>query len=99
MNVTLPRSWWWSTGHTSVFSLAMPLTLLLVSPSLAVDVSNVDDNASRLRAVIDHASDHAIYAYDSVWNLAGITCQPSTIIFTAAVPSGGTTGPVSVSQL
>ena len=88
MHVTLPRSWWWSTGHISVFSLATPLALLLVSPWCAVDISNVDDNASN----------HAIYTYDSVWNLAGITCQPSTIIFTAAVPSGGTTGPVSVTQ-
>lgn len=99
MHVTLPRSWWWNTGHISVFSLATPMALLLVSPSLAVDISNADDNASRLCAVSDHVSDHAIYAYDSVWNLVGITCQPSTIIFTAAVPNGGITGPVSVSQL
>ena len=99
MHMTLPRSWWWSTGHISVFSLATPLALLLVSPSLPVDTSNVDDNASHPRAVIDPASDHGIYVYDSVGNLTGIMRQPSTIILTAMMPSGGITGPVRVMQL
>ena len=73
MNVTLFFLGWWSTSHIAVFSLAIALALLLVFPSLAADTSYVYDNASRPRAVIDPASDHAINAYGSVGNLTGIT--------------------------
>jgi YD repeat-containing protein len=119
--------------------------LLFFGPaSPAADISYVYDNAGRLIAVIDPASDTAIYAYDSVGNLTGITrhasstlavlqftpssslvgttvtiygtgfsatpasntvkfngttatvLTASTTVLTANVPSGATTGPISV---
>ncbi|MBS0184572.1 MAG: hypothetical protein JSS39_19460 [Nitrospira sp.] len=47
-------------GLTLLFVALMPV---LLRPSLASDISYVYDDASRLRAVIDPASDTAIYAY------------------------------------
>lgn len=46
-----------------------------VFPGLAAGISYVYDDAGRLRAVIDPASDTAVYAYDAVGNLTGITRQ------------------------
>lgn len=95
MNVTLFFLGWWSTSHIAVFSLAIALALLLVFPSLAADTSYVYDNASRPRAVIDPASDHAINAYGSVGNLTGITLRPSSTLavlpFTLSASPIGTT--------
>ena len=56
------------------------LVVLLILPGLAADISYVYDDLGRLRAVIDPASDTAIYAYDSVGNLTGITRQSSTTL-------------------
>jgi YD repeat-containing protein len=56
------------------------LACLVILPGVAADISYVYDNAGRLRAVIDPASDTAIYAYDSVGNLTGITRQPSSTL-------------------
>ncbi len=76
MNVTLPRSWWWSIGLVSIVAL----TAFLLPPGLAADISYVYDDAGRLPDVIDPANDTAIYAYDSVGNLTGITRQPSSTL-------------------
>ena len=92
MTVTLPRSWRWTTGRLSVLSLVAALALLLILPSLAADISYVYDDAGRLRAVIDPASDTAIYAYDSLGNLTGITRQSSTTL--AVLQFTPSTGPV-----
>ncbi len=95
MNLILPRIPWWSTGRLQIAALVVALAVLLILPSLAADISYVYDDAGRLRAVIDPASDTAIYAYDSVGNLTGITRQPSTTLavlqFTpSASPIGST---------
>lgn len=95
MNVTLPRSWWWSIGLVWIVALMA----FLLPPGLAADISYVYDDAGRLPDVIDPANDTAIYAYDSVRNLTGITHQPSTTILTATVGSGCTTDPVSITRL
>jgi YD repeat-containing protein len=68
------------------------LVVLLILPGLAADISYVYDDAGRLRAVIDPASDTAIYAYDSVGNLTGITRQSSSTLAVLQFTPG--TGPV-----
>lgn len=63
--------------------------------SAAADINYVYDDAGRLRAVIDPASDMAIYAYDAVGNLTGIMRQSSSTLgiiqFTPSSSSVGTT--------
>ena len=59
-------------GSCVTLLLAALLQALILSSS-AADISYVYDQAGRLLAVIDPASDTAIYAYDSVGNLTGIT--------------------------
>lgn len=77
-----------------IISLIVAWAVLLILPGLAADISYVYDDAGRLRAVIDPASDTAIYAYDRVGNLTGITRQPSTTLavlqFTPSAGPGGT---------
>jgi hypothetical protein len=64
MTVSLMRGWRWGTSPIHIVALVVAVALLLVfSPSLAADISYVYDDAGRLRAVIDPASDTAIYAY------------------------------------
>lgn len=92
MTMTLPRILRWTTGRLSVLSLVAAWALLLILPSLAADISYVYDDAGRLRAVIDPASDTAIYAYDSVGNLTGITRHSSTTL--AVLQFTPSTGPV-----
>lgn len=79
-------------GSALWFFILLPILLL---PSSAADISYVYDDASRLRAVIDPASDTAIYAYDSVGNLTGITRQSSSTLavlqFTPSSSPVGTT--------
>ncbi len=64
------RRWFVSIGLVSM--------ALVCGLSHAADISYVYDNLGRVRAVIDPASNTAIYAYDAVGNLTGITRQPST---------------------
>jgi YD repeat-containing protein len=91
MNVTLPRSLWWSIGLVSIVAL----TAFLPSLELAADISYVYDDAGRLPDVIDPAIDTAIYAYDSVGNLTGITRQPSsTLVLLQLTPSASPIGTV-----
>jgi YD repeat-containing protein len=63
------------------------VTMLLPSPSQlsAGDISYVYDNLGRVLAVIDPASDTAIYSYDSVGNLTGITRQTSATLIDSAI--------------
>ncbi len=73
--------------------------LFLVLPlSLAADISYVYDDAGRLRAVIDPTSDTAVYGYDAVGNLTGITRQPSsTLAVLQFTPSSSSIGsPVTI---
>lgn len=72
---------WQSRGRSALLTTAaMVLACLGVFPGLAADISYVYDDAGRLRAVIDPASDTAVYAYDAVGNLTGITRQPSSTL-------------------
>ena len=59
---------------------ALVLSFLGILSSPAADISYVYDDAGRLRAVIDPASDTAVYGYDAVGNLIGITHQPSSTL-------------------
>jgi YD repeat-containing protein len=76
--------------------VASALVLALVgAASPAADISYVYDDAGRLRAVIDPATNTAVYAYDAVGNLTGITQQSSSTLalfqFTpSASPIGST---------
>lgn len=59
----------------------------------AADVSYVYDNLGRLIAVIDPATDTAVYSYDAVGNLLGITRQnSSTLAIFQFTPSSGPVG-------
>ena len=77
------------------FVTASVLVLVVSLPSLAADISYVYDDAGRLRAVIDPAMDTAVYGYDAVGNLTGITRQPSSTLavlqFTPSSTPIGTT--------
>lgn len=86
---------WWSRVQSSLLALAIAGVVLLgmSTPSPASDISYVYDNLGRLIAVIDPASDTAVYAYDAVGNLTGITRQASsTLAIFQFTPSGGPVG-------
>jgi len=86
---------WWSTiqRNLRVLAVAGTLGMGISASSQAVDISYVYDNLGRLLAVIDPASDTAIYAYDAVGNLTGITRQASsTLAIFQFTPSGGPVG-------
>ena len=91
------RRWeWQSRGRSALLTTAaIVLACLGIFPGLAADISYVYDDAGRLRAVIDPASDTAVYAYDAVGNLTGITRQPSSTLavlqFTPSSSPVGTT--------
>ena len=95
MTVSLMRGWRCATSPMPIVALVVAVALLLILPGLAADISYIYDDAGRLRAVIDPASDTAIYAYDAVGNLTGITRQSSSTLavlqFTpSASPIGST---------
>jgi YD repeat-containing protein len=75
-------------------ALALAALLLVSPPQLyGSDISYVYDNLGRVLAVIDPASDTAVYAYDAVGNLTGITRQASsTLAIFQFTPSGGPVG-------
>lgn len=86
---------WGSTIQRSLRALAVIgiLVLALSTPSRAGDISYVYDNLGRLLAVIDPASDTAVYQYDAVGNLTGITRQvSSTLAIFQFTPSSGPVG-------
>jgi YD repeat-containing protein len=76
-------------------TIGAALTLLATSvlSSSAGDISYVYDNLGRVIAVIDPATDTAVYAYDAVGNLTGITRQASsTLAIFQFTPSSGPVG-------
>jgi YD repeat-containing protein len=80
-----------SSVRTVALILALSLTGLL--PSGAGDISYVYDQLGRLMAVIDPATDTAIYTYDAVGNLLGITRQNSaTLAIFQFTPDKGPVG-------
>ena len=91
---------WWATIQSRLRALAVAgvLVLALSVPSPASTVSYVYDNLGRLLAVIDPATDTAVYAYDAVGNLTGITRQTSaTLAIFQFTPSSGPVGtPVTI---
>lgn len=93
MSQSRVRQGWCHLARTMAISLALMVGAL--APTVAADISYVYDQAGRLLAVIDPATDTAIYAYDSVGNLTGITRQLSTtkavLQFTPASGPVGTT--------
>ncbi len=79
------------TGRKGVILAALLSTLTL--PSRAADISYVYDDLGRLLAVIDPATDTAVYAYDAVGNLTGITRHASsTLAIFQFTPSAGPVG-------
>lgn len=79
MNAILSCLYQWFIPRIGILTTVCALAFMGVT-SPAADISYVYDDAGRLRAVIDPVSDTAIYAYDSVGNLTGITRQPSTTL-------------------
>jgi YD repeat-containing protein len=94
MNTIPSRICQWLPSRIGVAIAVLALGLIGAS-SLAADISYVYDDAGRLRAVIDPASDTAVYTYDPVGNLTGITRQPSSTLavlqFTPSSSPIGTT--------
>ena len=84
----------WLTGRIGIITTVLAL-VLFGAASTAADISYIYDDAGRLRAVIDPATDTAIYAYDSVGNLTGVTRQASSTLaiiqFTPSSAPVGTT--------
>jgi YD repeat-containing protein len=66
--------------QTQVATVALIFALIGVISSTAADISYVYDDAGRLRAVIDPATNTAVSAYDAVGNLTGITQQASSTL-------------------
>jgi YD repeat-containing protein len=78
-----------------VVSVLMLLAALFSQPTQvsAADISYVYDNLGRLIAVIDPATDTAVYSYDAVGNLTGITRQASaTLAIFQFTPDTGAIG-------
>lgn len=83
----------WNHTYAAARAIALSLGLLATNPLSGADISYVYDNLGRVLAVIDPASDTAIYAYDAVGNLTGITRQASsTLAIFQFTPSGGPVG-------
>lgn len=93
MHATLWCLWRSLKRRGLVAATAFALTCLVILSGVAADISYVYDDAGRLMAVIDPASDTAMYAYDSVGNLTGITRQSSsTLAIIQFTPSSGQVG-------
>lgn len=90
--ITLSR--WQRVRHTvRTVTLMLALSLTGLLPSGAGDISYVYDNLGRLMAVIDPVTDTAIYSYDAVGNLLGITRQNSaTLAIFQFTPDKGPVG-------
>ena len=83
----------WNHTAAAARAIALSLCLLATAPLSGADISYVYDHLGRLLAVIDPASDTAVYSYDAVGNLTGITRQASsTLAIFQFTPSGGPVG-------
>lgn len=85
----------WSKLVQGLAGLTLTTALILgpCTPSGAGDISYVYDPLGRLIAVIDPATDTAIYSYDAVGNLSGITRQNSaTLAIFQFTPDKGPVG-------
>ena len=84
------RRWFFSIGLVSM--------ALVCGLSSAANISYVYDSLGRVIAVIDPATDTAVYSYDAVGNLTGITRQTSaTKSILQFTPSSGPIGtPVTI---
>ena len=83
----------WNHTYAAARAIALSLCLLTTAPLSGADISYVYDNLGRVLAVIDPASDTAVYAYDAVGNLIGITRQASsTLAIFQFTPSSGPVG-------
>lgn len=84
------RRWFFSIGLVSM--------ALVCGLSSAANISYVYDSLGRVIAVIDPATDTAVYSYDAVGNLTGITRQTSaTKSILQFTPSSGPVGtPVTI---
>ncbi|OQW36993.1 MAG: hypothetical protein A4E19_14765 [Nitrospira sp. SG-bin1] len=95
MHATLWSRWLVLKRRAWITAASCALACLTILPGVAADISYVYDDAGRLRAVIDPASDTAVYAYDAVGNLTGITRQASSTLavlqFTPSSSPIGTT--------
>ncbi|MDI3462975.1 MAG: hypothetical protein OJF50_001796 [Nitrospira sp.] len=80
MNADVWRMWLSLKRQTQVATVALIFALIGVISSTAADISYVYDDAGRLRAVIDPATNTAVSAYDAVGNLTGITQQASSTL-------------------
>lgn len=93
MNADVWRRWLALKRRTQVATAALIFALIGTISSSAADISYIYDDAGRLQAVIDPASDTAVYAYDAVGNLTGITRQPSpTLAVLQFTPSSSPIG-------
>lgn len=63
MKVILFYAWQWTKCRARVGVAVLALVSIAIIPSVAADISYVYDDVGRLRAVIDPASDTAVYAY------------------------------------
>ena len=95
MHATLWYLWQSLKRRVQVAATVFLLAFHVILPGVAADISYVYDDAGRLRAVIDPATTTAVYAYDAVGNLTGITQQSSSTLavlqFTpSASPIGAT---------
>ncbi len=88
------RAMQWNWLSRVVVGLMVLLIEVAGGSSLnAADVSYVYDNLGRLIAVIDPSTDTAVYSYDAVGNLLGITRQNSaTLAIFQFTPSSGPVG-------
>ena len=89
------KTTWWSQVQSSLRALAVTgvLVLAISVPSPASDISYVYDSLGRVLAVIDPATNTAVYAYDAVGNVTGITRQTSaTLAIFQFTPSSGPVG-------
>ena len=85
--------WVWAQRRVRVAVLLAALVPAMTLPGAAGDISYVYDQLGRLMAVIDPATDTAVYSYDAVGNLLGITRQNSaTLAIFQFTPDKGSVG-------
>ncbi len=93
MTSIIGRGWEWVHRSVRVATVGSAIVLAGIVPGTAGDISYVYDSLGRLIAVIDPATDTAVYSYDAVGNLTGITRQiSSTLAILQFTPASGPVG-------